>query len=711
MFNFEFTYKKDEAIKYFIVFYIESYDCTETFLSYGIEKIYEKYHRPDAVIFVTRKCNSNTLKNALESINIKSNAQRFGANVTIANLFIQNKGDFEFDFPKFSRAEKSKIVAKIIDEGLKKLSKKNSVIEHSPPGTCFIKPSQDRHKIFISGYKAAQDYSEISFITMALLYKYPEACNASAIYIDTPAISYIAQSVTSHIKESNSAARVSFKSFDSYDGIEHHKPDSPLGVFVLISGTSSNNMMIEIKNKWNLEKKQIVNLFSFTKDEQVLCELDNVTEHLDGDEVCIRRTNNFFLSESVSTKEVILKKLHGLKLKSFPFENLYKKNSLKCHKRNYNKTLPLSICYDTEDDKLTEKIQKWIRKTIIFHAPPTILRIILDDEQDFLSSIFCIELRKVFPKFEISKFRDIQDIDFKDSDHAIIAFAPAISSGNVFASLNRNLRLANHSGMRIFVTPFFLYQGSVAKKSFLNSITYGPELTKYKFFNLFDLNVTSNRIKSSWELELDFLESNTTSLGEVFEARIKHLHMEEVGLQGLIGINTNDLLKPLSFSKQTAFWDFDYEPADVSPESVYFMVTSILQEARDNKSLSAEDSLDSGVHQLSVLSPENFIRYNDPLLQSCIWRSAKSSELDYTYDKEVSIRFISILERLLNNISNVNGEAFADILLGIAMKKIKVTNNELSAFTQIIDKETKSDPVRWATIIALNDYISNKVVK
>ncbi|MFJ7281240.1 hypothetical protein [Pseudomonas sp. NPDC099000] len=89
------------------------------------------------------------------------------------------------------------------------------------------------------------------------------------------------------------------------------------------------------------------------------------------------------------------------------------------------------------------------------------------------------------------------------------------------------------------------------------------------------------------------------------------------------------------------------------------------------------DSLDGDIYQQSVLDPEVFVRYNDPLLQSCIWRAASPSELDYSSDEILSGQFVDILFRLLEHHNNEKGEASIDLLIGISIEKIKVSRKSI----------------------------------
>ncbi|UIP32231.1 hypothetical protein [Stutzerimonas kunmingensis] len=121
------------------------------------------------------------------------------------------------------------------------------------------------------------------------------------------------------------------------------------------------------------------------------------------------------------------------------------------------------------------------------------------------------------------------------------------------------------------------------------------------------------------------------------------------------------------------------------------MISTILQHARDEINLAPEDSLKGDIYQQAVLSPDVFIRFNDPLLQSCLWRTATFSELDYSSNEQLSDHFADILSKLLEHFDNEKGEAALDLLLGVAMAKIKLCETSISKITNKI-KSMNLDP-------------------
>jgi len=154
------------------------------------------------------------------------------------------------------------------------------------------------------------------------------------------------------------------------------------------------------------------------------------------------------------------------------------------------------------------------------------------------------------------------------------------------------------------------------------------------------------------------------------------LEKSGIGLNGLLGVSYNDVSDKFALTKDFAFWPSGYEKeGNVDLEAVYATVLSIFQNIRENNI--AGDSLKSNIYQHSVVSPENFVRFNDSILQSCLWRCATPSELDYRRSDEISADFQRILSKIMASSDSSRGVVSLDILLAIALRWIKLSDKSV----------------------------------
>src|SRR6185312_9862819 len=74
----------------------------------------------------------------------------------------------------------------------------------------------------------------------------------------------------------------------------------------------------------------------------------------------------------------------------------------------------------------------------------------------------------------------------------------------------------------------------------------------------------------------------------------------------------------------------------------------------------------------TVLSPANFSRFNDGVIQACFLRAASTSELDYSQKETLSAPMRDIVLRFLDQRSDREGEAFPEFLLALARRRMNL---------------------------------------
>lgn len=661
-------------------------------LSDIVEQTYEKYHRPDEVIVVIPLCDKEIFNKALNSSkDLANNLYRYGEKVKLSVVAFDERGDLSgVSGFKLNSNELGSLREALVTHGIRHLASKNQVVEMSPPGSSFIKPSQDQRTEFIATNRLAQSYSECVFVGFCILTKITNITEYEKIYIDTSAINHLILALINLINRLQGSVNYQpkFQSFHSYRGLGSLR--IPLGekALILISASSSNNMAKVIYQKWNmLRKEDVITLLSFTESENVLCSLESsIKKKSDNIERYVKRVDEYFTIEHSEPKSVVIKKIHGEELFKWPFKQLHHCRSHACNRPKIAGQNEKELTVDLNEipESLLRELDDWWVDIINWHIPVTTKYVITDKTDKFLSKY--IESLQKHLTVEVLDFEDVINQEFQFANSAAVLLLPVLGSGDKFIAANRDLRLAGHDGLRVFVTFFHLFKGKSALETFQKSLVFGPVFKKYKFFSKYSLNVPARIDKSSWLAERSLLEKHADAITSTeLEHRLMCLHDVSKGLEGKIGINGRLHTEHLSFTRHFAFWNFEYEPASVQPEAVYLTVASILQSARDNFKHSPEDSLESTPHQQAILSPDNFVRYNDPLLQSCLWRAAKGSELDYSYDETLSDEFVAIMERLSRATTEERGEAFPDLLLAVILGRVVLCNTALERLRNIIN--------------------------
>ena len=684
-----FEIEQNQKIR--LVLFIPLVHENPSYISDMIEQAYENHHRPDEVIVVIPFCDKDIFTKSLSSSDdLTNNLYRYGDKVKLSIVTFNEQGDL-LGIDEGDQSIHKLVLLKnaIISQGISYLAKKNKVVEISPPGSSFIKPSQDQRTEFIATHRLAQSYSECVFVGFCILTKIKNVIDYEKIYIDTSAINHIVLSLINLVNRLTKSFtyQPKFESFHSYSGLKDLRIPSGEKALVLISASSSNNMAKNIQQKWiRLQSEDIVTLLSFSKSDNVLCTLDSsIKKKADNIERYVKRVDEYFTIEHSEPKSVVIKKVHGKELTKWPFEQLHNTFSHACNrpKNPGENEKELTVNLKEIPNCLIEKIDEWWSDLINWHIPVTTKYVITDKKDEFLKKY--IELLKTHLTVEVIDFEDVINREFKFANSAAVLLLPVLGSGDKFIAANRDLRLAGHDGLRVFVSFFHLFKGKSALETFEKSLLFGPVFKKYKFFSMHAINVQGRIDKSSWLAERILLEKHTNIIASTeLKNRLECLNNVSEGLGGMIGLNGRSYSEHLSFTRHFAFWDFKYEPDAVQPEAVYLTVASILQSARDNFKHSPEDSLESTPHQQAILSPDNFVRYNDPLLQSCLWRAAKGSELDYSYDETLSDEFVAIMERLSRATKEERGEVFPDLLLAVILGRVVLCNTALERLRNII---------------------------
>jgi len=103
---------------------------------------------------------------------------------------------------------------------------------------------------------------------------------------------------------------------------------------------------------------------------------------------------------------------------------------------------------------------------------------------------------------------------------------------------------------------------------------------------------------------------------------------------------------------------------------VYFTMAAVLHSMRIGEG-SRPARIQHG-YQRVVLSPENFMRFDDGVVQASLLRAAERPELDYRSSEEDSRALKNVLESIFTRMRENAGEATVEFLLAMAGKKLRL---------------------------------------
>ncbi|OZY87591.1 hypothetical protein CBP51_11665 [Cellvibrio mixtus] len=681
-----------------------------------------------AIIFIVPNYLESLILNYIyEDARLVSNISRYGKNTSIKffsfnefgalNKFYDIESNFEF---KISNLE---LLDMIIYFGIKNLvhGRSQSIILTAPPGTTFKKPSGAEFTEFIKASELAISCDENLFVAFSLLTKRPKNIDLKRIYIDTSGISSFIVSLISYIREfsGKSTNELSYKSFNSYDGLKTCEPDFKDDIWVIISASSSNKLGKKILENWKgISHSQIVTLLSYKNAE--INELGSEAEK--GDGIVFNIKEYSYVKEKKTCKNLIPIQIIGenftaqidppqlVVLKRNHLPDSAKQFLISCSKDeifSFNKSdkkKTRNIFFNSStylSSVLSLDFYTWLERVVIWNIPFGI-KYIAFDINDPASAILFSKLKEILPNtVESLDLSDISNIENKNC--SVIVISPVISTGRVFLKANRDLRMIEHSGPRIFINICSLFKSQTSFSIFEKSLLQSPGDFKYKLFSFQTLFVGETESTHNWNNELFVTESFKSSL---FEKRSSKLRNTSVGISQGIGFSFDNDDAPLQFNKHFAFWGIDYNPDDINHGSVYLSIAAALQNLRDRPT-EADDSLYHHVYKHAVIDPENFSRFNEGVIQASLWRAAEDIEVNYKYLPDVSSSFDSILLNLARDAKNGSRNGLADILLGIAIGKIQLHENSI----KIIVSEIRSLLLNIDSLQELIEYIDHVILK
>lgn len=710
-----------------LVLFLGQYDVdSKPSLLSEIQKAYNSNLTPELIYFVFPNYLRDSIETLLDDETFIIDLKRYKGSPIVCvgfneygelgckiKRFNGNELDFEINFEK--------LTLDIVKSGYENLMRDRSqdVLIKSPSGTIFSKPSGKTLEEFIYASQLARSSSENQFLAMSLLRYYPKDHSIDHIYIDTASISAIAEALVYYISKfgNKECKHIKYSSYSSYSGLQKSKPRNTDGAWVIISASASTSMGKRMVNTWNVTPQQIVTILSY---KGVLSDSDenvgnavvfSVEKYSSRDKkvrspVMVQVQGENFTAEISTPQQVLLREIHKPKFvddfvykfrKGGVFAVKWDASSVNKHPRCVDIDY---LCFKKEYLKDDSKncLRAWMKQVATWSVPKDLKAIVIGygTDQDAFYEDFKLVLIDCGFSFETDCIKKIH-YDDDDGlagirDSAVLILSPVITSGNYFVDINRSLRLAGHRGMRVFATAFVTAPSRAQHELFKKSLTFATNGFSYGFYS-YKTGYFGSKNNSIWAEEKSFIKDMIGKAKEgqnglaYWRKRQGYLEKSGDGLKGRLGLPYESASDKFELLQDFTFWPDDYKGEngngngdEFDLEAVYATVLSILQNLRENDI--GGDSLISNIYQHSVLAPENFVRFNDSVLQSCLWRSATPAELDYRRSDEISTDFQRVLSKILEGCDSERGKVSLDLLMAIALRWIKLADN---ALVKVID--------------------------
>lgn len=426
-----------------------------------------------------------------------------------------------------------------------------------------------------------------------------------------------------------------------------------------------------------------------------------------------------FLSEKPRINKVLLKVFHSPKnlslfVQQFICNKKTTDNVIKCHfkenpnpEEQYDIYIDMDMIYDSlsKGRKRYANYNKILRKKINLNIPSNTKYIItLNDSGSIkLAKLILSEFKKthkVLPKIveqnEISR-------ELKNEEGSVVIACSSVVNGGNLLYISKALRVFNDLSI-VYLIGLVRTKDEKYHDFLVSNLSQGSTLgnSNSPFVPIERLHFSEKYTNTIWLNEKVFLDKLISFLDEDLESNspkydsnvltffqdrltlLKSVDNNNKGLSnGLFYPNIYDNNKDLILNKNFAFLNFEQYYENISQSEVYFIISTILNNLRNN--IIKGDTLIQKEHDRNVLDPGNFLRFNDGIIQSCLLRASLNCELDYSLDENLSSQMRDIILDIIRNQDTVMRESIMEFAYATSSKKIKL----LPEHHQIIKTELK----------------------
>jgi len=614
----------------------------------------------------------------------------------------------------------SKFISHLLRSGSTVIFKNNGGLVESTPDHHFVFPSNKHCSKFIRTGNVLINQSEIFFLAVQLL---KHTKDRNIIYCDTSSINVLPYSVF----ELRRRFKIEFDcpivhSFESYDVFEKSTDSFSPESLVLISSSTSGNIIDRLLKEKRADKEQIQVVYFLGPNDKflnhsanIICNLTKDSEFQLGEEefetynnpedckLCKNHSRPINIRGDVFLTVQPKVERHLLTIKPEYFAK-----SIATFAENYKSGLPnegvIKVYYKDNfpdanyevyfdivyllknltkfkrfDAALNRHIDKYIpaNTKYLLHLP--------DIGSEELAKHILTKIPSSI-KPELIKLDSDFTSKITEESGTVVIVASCITTGKKLLQISRLMRNMEKLNLVYFVG---IYRPVNDKFStdLISDLKKGKDKSDERpFVAVETIYCSIQQTETSWELEKVFLEDFIGSLDEDKEPEVYSYVNERLSIlldnKKLRGFSNDVFLKTvgkqdLRLRKNFAFWtSFDYKENEIAQSEVYFTISTIISNL-EQKQINSHPSLKQTNYVRNMLSPRNFHRFNDGIIQASLLRSGKTEYFAYNLDSELSLQMKEFLLSIIDKYNSADGEALMEFLLAIGIRRLKMRKEDL----------------------------------
>lgn len=550
--------------------------------------------------------------------------------------------------------------------------------------------------------------------------------NIKHIYCDTSTIhALVFQALLQRCTQNNhTPLKVGVDSFHSYDGIDQYEFQDPENSMALISASTSGDLVEKLIAKKGIPPSAISTLYYLGKGASrghILCDLQkkddsdgyalidsrpaedcpycrnhSIPTLILGDQFLTERPKVSTYSLTGQDSPAWLRKL---------LNEVQNTDVFRVHRETASQG-PVNLSIDLKcllSEAAPQSFKDHLQQSLAKSVPVSAQNIIHTGSAGAIELAHFVlnHLKQHNPATSAKLFNSasLAELPKAIGNGTVVVVSDALSDGRDLMAINRILRNNHGKGAVNYLVAFATCATDKELAEIRTNLTYsgarGPATYMLEFLRKCPLPRTT--VYLPWVREYKFLndlEGFCESTSQVFPALFKKrkADLEEAGASGL---HENVFLpcihsgKKLALRRDFAFFDVDGDPNNVRQSVVYAAIAIVLNDLRNGSG--KVPKLANEVHHRTILSPNNFDRFNDGIIQAAILRSAFPHEISYAKDSALSTAITDIILLVLRSWNNQDGEAGLEFVLAVANQTLCIHENDLAKV--ISELENSAEPL------------------
>jgi hypothetical protein len=659
-----------------------------------VEREVEASLSPDELIFVARAPEAKRLAAEIAtSRDFRRMRERVGprAAVTVLGFDVRGKETVRVEVTK-GDVRSGIALDEIVRRGVTAIFRERGGFVESTASFHFLNPSGRHTSRFIRLSNLLVCHSEISFIALAMLGSIPK--DAHYVYVDTPSLFAVVSTMNEHrLALDPKLPQLVADSFRSYEEVDTYDFTGVAAATAIISASSSGTLAKRVEAR-GLDASRIVHTLYLgkiapganfavdlrsdpdlnpagLKTERTTYDNPGVCELCQNNSTPIPLRGDQFDIAPPQPKALTVKVTHAPKGLAQTMKRLAGGDCFMVFAskdRQLRVDVPALLAVNEFDDRLAF----FVRRDI-----PPVRHILLTDPEARALATRVAAIAGFTPVLH-----DRDDLDALEAaltggpPGALLVVSSVIGSGRVLLDISRDLRPFCSDRPIIYLVGFARTESEAA----IEALRRDLEMTKcpvpHQLAIVERIDLPGSDFANSWTREYTFLNlQGGAGLSPALAARRDRLAESSRPLLNELFL-ANKVGARLDLRPGFAFWPEALATRPHAQSDVFVTVAAVLQQLR-NVDRGEGDALVTNWFQQTLLSPANFGRYNDGIIQASLLRAARPTELDFASDAALSRDAGRIIRRIAGDPTRAQGEAAAEFLVAIGTGRLKLERADL----------------------------------